>query len=45
MAAAGSMPPPMLLEECSQFFRLLSEPARLKLLCHLEQQLRQLQTS
>ncbi|NCV92760.1 MAG: transcriptional regulator, partial [Synechococcaceae bacterium WB7_3xG_012] len=24
-----------LLEEYSQFFRLLSEPARLQLLCHL----------
>ena len=26
---------PLLLEEISQFFRLLSEPARLQLLCHL----------
>ena len=29
MAVAGSMPSPQLLEEYSQFFRLLSEPARL----------------
>jgi DNA-binding transcriptional ArsR family regulator len=35
MAAAGSMPSPQLLEEYSQFFRLLSEPARLQLLCLL----------
>ena len=31
------MPSPQLLEEYSQFFRLLSEPARLQLLCHLRQ--------
>ncbi|MEB3264215.1 MAG: metalloregulator ArsR/SmtB family transcription factor [Synechococcus sp.] len=37
MGAAGSMPSPQLLEEYSQFFRLLSEPARLQLLCHLRQ--------
>jgi DNA-binding transcriptional ArsR family regulator len=37
MGAAGSMPSPQLLEEYSQFFRLLSEPARLQLLCHLKQ--------
>ena len=37
MAAAGSMPSPQLLEEYSQFFRLLSEPARLRLLCQLRQ--------
>ncbi|CAK6698746.1 metalloregulator ArsR/SmtB family transcription factor [Synechococcus sp. CCY9201] len=30
------MPSPQLLEEYSQFFRLLSEPARLQLLCHLQ---------
>ncbi|MGL6133450.1 MAG: ArsR/SmtB family transcription factor [Prochlorococcaceae cyanobacterium] len=30
-------PSPELLEELSQFFRLLSEPARLQLLCHLKQ--------
>jgi DNA-binding transcriptional ArsR family regulator len=35
MGANGSMPSPELLEEYSQFFRLLSEPARLLLLCHL----------
>ncbi|MFZ0409576.1 MAG: metalloregulator ArsR/SmtB family transcription factor [Cyanobium sp.] len=29
------MPSPQLLEEYSQFFRLLSEPARLQLLCLL----------
>lgn len=28
---------PQLLEELSQFFRLLSEPARLQLLCELKQ--------
>ncbi|WP_216919913.1 metalloregulator ArsR/SmtB family transcription factor [Synechococcus sp. CCAP 1479/9] len=33
----GSIPSPELLEEFSQFFRLLSEPARLQLLCHLRQ--------
>ncbi|MEY4840985.1 MAG: hypothetical protein RLZZ374_1893 [Cyanobacteriota bacterium] len=38
MAAAGSMPSPQLLEEYSQFFRLLSEPARLQLLCLLAQE-------
>lgn len=37
MAAAGSLPSPQLLEEYSQFFRLLSEPARLQLLCQLKQ--------
>ena len=37
MGAAGSIPSPQLLEETSQFFRLLSEPARLQLLCHLRQ--------
>ncbi len=36
MAVAGSMPSPQLLEEYSQFFRLLSEPARLQLLCQLK---------
>jgi DNA-binding transcriptional ArsR family regulator len=38
MAAAtgGSRPSPQLLEELSAFFRLLSEPARLQLLCQLE---------
>ncbi|MBM5797672.1 MAG: helix-turn-helix transcriptional regulator [Cyanobacteria bacterium M_surface_7_m2_040] len=30
-------PSPQLLEELSQFFRLLSEPARLQLLCELKQ--------
>ncbi|MFM9047904.1 MAG: ArsR/SmtB family transcription factor [Cyanobium sp.] len=30
------MPSPQLLEEYSQFFRLLSEPARLQLLCLLK---------
>jgi DNA-binding transcriptional ArsR family regulator len=34
---SGSLPSPQLLEEFSQFFRLLSEPARLQLLCHLRQ--------
>ncbi|MGB5134865.1 MAG: metalloregulator ArsR/SmtB family transcription factor [Prochlorococcaceae cyanobacterium] len=33
----SSLPSPRLLEELSQFFRLLSEPARLQLLCHLKQ--------
>jgi DNA-binding transcriptional ArsR family regulator len=33
----GELPSPQLLEEFSQFFRLLSEPARLQLLCHLRQ--------
>jgi DNA-binding transcriptional ArsR family regulator len=32
-----SMPSAELLEEFSRFFRLLSEPARLQLLCHLKQ--------
>ena len=36
MAAAGAMPSPQLLEAYSQFFRLLSEPARLQLLCQLK---------
>ncbi|MFM1799417.1 MAG: hypothetical protein RLZZ117_1695 [Cyanobacteriota bacterium] len=31
------MPSPELLEEFSRFFRLLSEPARLRLLCLLKQ--------
>ncbi|MEB3352948.1 MAG: metalloregulator ArsR/SmtB family transcription factor [Cyanobacteriota bacterium] len=33
----ASMPSPELLEELAQFFRLLSEPARLQLLCQLKQ--------
>ena len=37
MVADGSLPPLPLLEQYSQFFRLLSEPARLLLLCHLRQ--------
>ena len=37
MGANGPMPTPQLLEEFSQFFRLLSEPARLQLLCLLKQ--------
>ncbi|MFM7265809.1 MAG: ArsR/SmtB family transcription factor [Cyanobium sp.] len=37
MAGDGSIPSPQLLEEYSQFFRLLSEPARLQLLCLLRQ--------
>ena len=37
VAGPGSIPSPELLEEFSQFFRLLSEPARLLLLCHLRQ--------
>jgi DNA-binding transcriptional ArsR family regulator len=37
MASDGSKPSPELLEEFSQFFRLLSEPARLQLLCELKQ--------
>jgi DNA-binding transcriptional ArsR family regulator len=37
--SAGAAPPsPQLLDELSQFFRLLSEPARLQLLCQLEHQ-------
>jgi DNA-binding transcriptional ArsR family regulator len=35
MGSPGSTPSPELLEEYSQFFRLLSEPARLQLLCQL----------
>ncbi|MEX0588634.1 MAG: metalloregulator ArsR/SmtB family transcription factor [Cyanobium sp.] len=35
-SAPGSPPTPELLDELSQFFRLLSEPARLQLLCQLE---------
>jgi DNA-binding transcriptional ArsR family regulator len=35
---SGSPPSPQLLEEYSRFFRLLSEPARLQLLCHLRQE-------
>ena len=31
------MPSPQLLEEYCQFFRLLSEPARLRLICQLKQ--------
>ena len=34
---AALPPSPQLLEELSQFFRLLSEPARLQLLCELKQ--------
>ena len=34
---AEGMPSPQVLEEYSQFFRLLGEPARLRLLCHLRQ--------
>jgi DNA-binding transcriptional ArsR family regulator len=37
MGSAGAMPSAELLEEYSQFFRLLSEPARLQLLCQLRQ--------
>jgi DNA-binding transcriptional ArsR family regulator len=37
MACPGTMPSPQLLEEYCQFFRLLSEPARLQLLCQLKQ--------
>ena len=36
MGVSGAMPSQELLEEFSQFFRLLSEPARLQLLCHLK---------
>jgi hypothetical protein len=36
MGASGSMPSPQLLEEYSQSFRLLSEPARLQLLFQLQ---------
>jgi DNA-binding transcriptional ArsR family regulator len=35
---ATSTPSPRLLEELSLFFRLLSEPARLQLLCLLKQE-------
>ncbi|MFM8258779.1 MAG: ArsR/SmtB family transcription factor [Vulcanococcus sp.] len=35
MGVAGATPSPELLEEYSRFFRLLSEPARLQLLCLL----------
>jgi len=34
---ASALPTPDLLEEFSRFFRLLSEPSRLQLLCHLRQ--------
>lgn len=34
---SSQVPGPQLLEELSQFFRLLSEPARLQLLCELKQ--------
>jgi DNA-binding transcriptional ArsR family regulator len=37
MGVSGPVPSPQLLEEFSQFFRLLSEPARLQLLCQLKQ--------
>lgn len=37
MACPGPPPSPQLLEEFSQFFRILSEPARLQLLCQLKQ--------
>ena len=37
MAVSAFVPSPQLLEEFSQFFRLLSEPARLQLLCELKQ--------
>lgn len=37
MPWSDAMPSPQLLEEFSQFFRLLSEPARLQLLCLLKQ--------
>jgi DNA-binding transcriptional ArsR family regulator len=35
MGRDDGFPSPELLEAYSQFFRLLSEPARLQLLCHL----------
>jgi len=38
MGATSPLPSPQLLEELSQFFRLLSEPARLHMLCLLKQQ-------
>ncbi|EDY38002.1 transcriptional regulator, ArsR family protein [Cyanobium sp. PCC 7001] len=37
MAGPGTMPSLQLLEEYCQFFRILSEPARLQLLCQLKQ--------
>jgi DNA-binding transcriptional ArsR family regulator len=37
MSQSDALPSPQLLEEYSQFFRLLSEPARLQLLCLLKQ--------
>ena len=37
MGAHRPLPSPQLLDEYSQFFRLLSEPARLQLLCLLRQ--------
>jgi DNA-binding transcriptional ArsR family regulator len=37
MSSSETLPSPQLLEEFSQFFRLLSEPARLQLLCLLKQ--------
>ena len=37
MPRPDTLPSPELLEEYSQFFRLLSEPARLQLLCLLKQ--------
>jgi DNA-binding transcriptional ArsR family regulator len=37
MGAGAPLPSAQLLEEYSQFFRLLSEPARLQLLCQLRQ--------
>ena len=37
MDAIAPIPSPQLLEEYSKFFRLLSEPARLQLLCLLRQ--------
>jgi DNA-binding transcriptional ArsR family regulator len=36
MGVAGLGPSPQLLEEYCQFFRVLSEPARLRLLCELK---------
>ena len=37
MAAVEPMLSPQLIEEYSQFFRILSEPARLQLLCYFKQ--------
>jgi len=37
VAVPHDMPSPQALEEISQFFRLLAEPTRLQLLCHLRQ--------